>query len=558
MADLGTQLRDYLDATTSEVRLSDVHSLRAVRTAPVPGAARLHRWVAGAEVPRRRGLLIAAAALVTALLIGLPLLFLRGKDGSPVITTEQTATVLTWIRIDDADVFGGPGEQGIYSVTAGGPGLVAAGDEDLGGESDAAVWVSVDGYVWTRIERGAAFGGPGYQTITSVTAGGPGLVAVGGETSGDDFDAAVWVSADGYAWTRIHDEEVFGGPGNQFLASVTAGGPGLVAVGHDRSSDGNSSKGAVWVSADGYAWTRIHDEEAFGDLGTQLLASVTAGGPGLVAVGSEDSDWGNQAAVWVSPDGYAWTRILNEEVFSALGYLTSVTAGGPGLVAVGSEDSDSGNHAAVCVSADGYAWTRILNEEVFDGPGRMVQSVTAGGPGLVMVGLEGSGNGWDGAVWVAGPSSTTTGPPPSSAGATTSEGSGLEPAGPDLTDDGAAVLEARAIGRACTYCTQEPVCVVESTPPELVAALERVFPAGVLTVEQVPPPGVTSTAPEPFCHVFGLGVGNNPPLKRLSEDVVGVDVWWGPTARTYWFHWDGSTWVDVAPGEVGVTETTAA
>ena len=78
----------------------------------------------------------------------------------------------------------------------------------------------------------------------SVTAGGPGLVAVGT----DGFHAAVWTSPDGITWSRVpHDEAVFGGEGVPSIESVTAGGPGLVAVGSDTSI---THKGAaVWVAA---------------------------------------------------------------------------------------------------------------------------------------------------------------------------------------------------------------------------------------------------------------------------------------------------------------------
>jgi hypothetical protein len=80
--------------------------------------------------------------------------------------------------------------------------------------------------------------------MASVIAGGPGLVAVGHERLGD-WDTAVWTSADGITWSRVpHDEAVFGGEGDQRMASVIAGGPGLVVVGSDESRDT-----AVWVLA---------------------------------------------------------------------------------------------------------------------------------------------------------------------------------------------------------------------------------------------------------------------------------------------------------------------
>ena len=102
-----------------------------------------------------------------------------------------------------------------------------------------------------------------------------------------------------FAWSRVpHDEGVFGGA---VMTSVTVGGPGLVAVGADGSGYGGAA--AVWTSADGVAWSRVPDDEAF--FGDASMSSVTVGGPGLVAVGQAHSE----AAVWTSPDGMAWSRV---------------------------------------------------------------------------------------------------------------------------------------------------------------------------------------------------------------------------------------------------------
>jgi len=94
------------------------------------------------------------------------------------------------------------------------------------------------------------FGGTYDQEIISVTAGGPGLVAVGYEEwmvgSGNDHVATVWTSTDGYSWGRVpRDETLFGGT---LMFSVTAGGPGLVAVGHKVAGDPEGGA-AVWVSS---------------------------------------------------------------------------------------------------------------------------------------------------------------------------------------------------------------------------------------------------------------------------------------------------------------------
>ena len=139
----------------------------------------------------------------------------------------------------------------------------------------------------------------------SVTVGGPGLVAVGS----DDGDAVVWTSVDGRSWSRVpHDEAVFGGEGTQRMFSVTAvSGVGLVAVGSadsdSKPDDSTGGDAAVWTSVDGITWSRVpHDEAIFGGESRKEIGmwSVTAGGPGLVAVGGRlRGPDPAPAAVWV-------------------------------------------------------------------------------------------------------------------------------------------------------------------------------------------------------------------------------------------------------------------
>jgi hypothetical protein len=64
--------------------------------------------------------------------------------------------------------------------------------------------------------------------------------------------AAVWTSTDGATWSRVPPQpEVLGGPDFQAMGAVTAGGPGLVAV-------GESDQGpTVWTSTDGIMWSRV-------------------------------------------------------------------------------------------------------------------------------------------------------------------------------------------------------------------------------------------------------------------------------------------------------------
>jgi hypothetical protein len=320
------------------------------------------------------------------------------------------ASPLPWSPVPhDEEIFGGWSDQWMSSVTAGGPGLVAVGSIGSrfpGGSFAAAVWTSVDGLTWSRVPHDAnIFSG----TMSSVIAGGPGLVAVGwaGQLNsvGGEPAAAVWTSVDGFTWTRVpNDEGAFGSAHDDarpWMKSVTVGGPGLVAVGLD------GSDAAVWTSVDGLTWSRVpHDDDVFGgnDEEWQGMNSVTVGGPGLVAVGG-----GEDARVWTSVDGLTWSRVPHDvEVFGgdrAQG-MHSVTAGGPGLVAVGFDSphlwfpgiGPLNAYAAVWTSVDGITWSRVPHSEsVFGGEGdQWMHSVTVGGPGLVAVGGPSwtSGSGW--------------------------------------------------------------------------------------------------------------------------------------------------------------------
>jgi len=338
-------------------------------------------------------------------------------DGDAVVWTSPDGA--SWSRVPHTEaIFGGDGAQQMFGVTAGGPGLVAVGfDGTLGnGAGNAAVWTSPDGFTWSRVPHDeAVFGGVGVQRMLSVTVAGPGLVAVGYDWPADTdlVDAAVWTSPDGVTWSRVpHDEAVFGGAGAQQMLSVTAGGPGLVAVGSDGPLDEVDGQGdalaadaAVWTSPDGVTWSRVpHDEAVFGGAGEQRMRGVASGGPGLVAVGYDSSDfYSMNATVWTSPDGVTWSRVPHDAaVFGGAGVqqMLSVTAGGPGLVAVGFDGFPQGPwYAAVWTSQDGITWTQVLDSQApFVGAYTRMFSVTVAGSGLVAVGREAGGN-LAAAVW---------------------------------------------------------------------------------------------------------------------------------------------------------------
>ena len=390
--------------------------------------------------PRTRALLALVAASVALLVVGI---VASGRDrndirsgtapaaevaGSRAPEVETGETASEWSLVIHGDTpFDGDDDSGVAAMVAGGPGFVAVGS----GGGRAAVWTSVDGREWARVPHDAqVFGGAAETWMTDVTVGGPGLVAVGGEQSCIEVEvldknglprvdevarpepdtecsgvqAVVWTSTDGVEWLRVpHDEAVFGGSKFYRMSAVTRGGPGLVVVGRSEESgpDGLNLEGesvdidaAVWTSVDGTTWSRVEDPAVLGGERQQEMADVTAGGPGLVAVGREGTGywWDNSrqdAAVWTSVDGVHWSRVSHdEEVFSIAGepVMRSIAAGGPGLVAVG-WSSPNFSPSPGWTSVDGHTWSVVAPEELAGIDATSVVA-TAGGHGVVAVGYR--------------------------------------------------------------------------------------------------------------------------------------------------------------------------
>jgi hypothetical protein len=94
------------------------------------------------------------------------------------------------------------------------------------------------------------FGGSSWQEMHGVVAAGLGVIAVGSDRSGDDWNAVVWTSADGltWAWAR-NDGGDFGGWYDQGMSGVAAFGPGVVAVGSADGAGIYEETNAAWVGS---------------------------------------------------------------------------------------------------------------------------------------------------------------------------------------------------------------------------------------------------------------------------------------------------------------------
>ena len=109
-----------------------------------------------------------------------------------------------WKRVRGQDALEGDGSQQINELTAYQGGFIAVGEQTIDGETDAVVWSSSNGRDWERLpDPGAVFGGSGDQHMYTVAASSLGLVAAGSEVTEEDTDAAVWTSIDGITWERL-------------------------------------------------------------------------------------------------------------------------------------------------------------------------------------------------------------------------------------------------------------------------------------------------------------------------------------------------------------------
>ena len=331
------------------------------------------------------------------------------SSSTSVLVTTSTSTSstipfssdLVTVRVPfDEKTFG---DAVMSSVAASGVGFVAVGVSVDGLQGDGLVWVSSDGYTWSRVSQGQqVFGG---ANLNSITAYGDGLVVVGTEHSETDIDAGVWWSDDGLNWVRApHDETIFGGDGNQFMVSVASIAGGLVAVG-ESFNPSEGSDAAVWISADGTEWDRVAPQGSVFD--DSIMIDVTAFGDLLVAVGVTFSDRDGDAGVWTSTDGTNWTRITQDPtIFGGDGdqMMTSVASSHGLLVAVGFDQVGRGD-AAVWTSTDALTWTRIPHDEsVFGGGedgGAEMTSVEIYGHGFVAGGLQQSAGDMDAVVWTS-------------------------------------------------------------------------------------------------------------------------------------------------------------
>lgn len=254
-----------------------------------------------------------------------------------------------------------------------GSGIVAVGTASIGGRDAVAVWSSIDGLSWTRAPSDLAFldttAGRLAERGTRVV-----LAAFscppGGIYCGDSL---LFVTVAGGPW-----QAATGITAGSYQA-VVAGGPGFVAVGTDQEVGGVS--GVVATSIDGFSWT----ETMPGAMTGATIGGLAAGPARLVAVGQV----AGQPAVWTSSDGRTWTRISSPPTG---GTLTDVAQVDANWIAVGR----GAGRAMAWTSSDGTAWRPVPAGAGLDGS--TVDRIEAVGSEFVALGQS---TPRDGAAWLS-------------------------------------------------------------------------------------------------------------------------------------------------------------
>jgi serine/threonine protein kinase len=275
-------------------------------------------------------------------------------------------------------------EEAVKSAAVASDGtIIAVGSAD----GYPAVWQGTSGGAWRLVSSlTQASADPGLAGLSAVTRGPDGWLAAG-------TGPFVLTSTDGTTWRPA-------GAITRDLAGVSAvqaaGGAGGYVIAGQVAEPGGAYRRDIWWSRNLKSWTEAHDlNETSGP--TQVLA-VAAGPSGFVSAGSAD----NKPAVWISPDGRAWTTVnLQLPGGASAGVIQQVAVSGSRVVALGQQTTPDGIRPLAERSTDGgLSWQLVPFSA--PAPGITFTALTSSSGGFTAAAQVGqAGADLDAAVWTS-------------------------------------------------------------------------------------------------------------------------------------------------------------
>jgi hypothetical protein len=320
-----------------------------ILTAPTTAGARVWR-----AVPQQ--LAFADLQLEDVVWTGERFVAIQGGPGGVFLDSTDG---VTWHRQVSPDDGWSP------SALSAGGGLVVA----VGSIGDrAASWTSTDGLTWMTSREAGTTAKQDARGVDRVTATPGGWLSVG--TDWTDEPCASFcepdmarssTSEDGMRWVRSTRQASI--EGAEFTDAAAFG--GVFYAGGRRHFEAR-----LWRSADGLAWSRVDVAPAFGvslvnDLPTTVTA-MAAKPDQLVVLGidqAQDTEWGQRVWAWSSVDGAAWSEDTVEGPLD--GQVFDATTTPDRFLAVGPSGSP-GCHSGIWEKTDA-AWRCISQPGAFEG-----------------------------------------------------------------------------------------------------------------------------------------------------------------------------------------------
>jgi hypothetical protein len=316
---------------------------------------------------------VIAVILAVAGITTIPLLARSGTTAPPASSVKTPPALVTTSFAGYAGRAALPGAPrlAVRAIASAGGGRLAVGSAD----GYPAIWKQSAGGAWALVTKPGDFPAqPGPETLTTVTRGAAGWLAVGvpGPVVLTSVDGTTWRSATGNITADL---------GKITSVSAAAGPRGYVILGRLAVRSG-ACVADVWWSPDLAIWKRAHDVNGTG--GSSQTLAVAALADGFVSVGSHNG----KPAAWVTSDGTTWRTIFLSGPANA--QLNQIAVIGDRVAATGGSDGQGTGSAAFAVSSPdgGATWQQAALR--LPAPGTVVTALASGQRGWIAAGRYGT------------------------------------------------------------------------------------------------------------------------------------------------------------------------